>query len=111
MRIRQKIRCFLGVALLFLTVAGEAFAQLDSTVRKALDTRLAEYFEAIEFDGPGVQKGECDFLIETCLDSLMRQHVALSAYEHYRDSHVMGSEAVAIHVFDRWRASCSPCLC
>ena len=105
MRIRQKIRYFLGVVLLFLTVAGEAYAQLDSTVRKALDARLAEYFETIEFDGPGVQKGECDFLIETCLDSLMRQHVALSAYEHYRDSHVMGSEAVAIHVFDRWIAS------
>ena len=102
---RQKIRYLLGVVLLFLMVAGETYAQLDSTVRKALDARLAEYFEAIEFDGPGVQKGECDFLIETCLDSLMRQHVALSAYEHYRDSHVMGSEAVAIHVFDRWIAS------
>ena len=105
MRIRQKIRCFLGVALLFLTVAGEASAQLDSTVRKALDTRLAEYFEAIRFEGAEVQKGECDFLIDTCMDSLMRQHVAISAYEHYRDSHVMGSEAVAIHVFDKWIAS------
>lgn len=76
--------------------------QLDSTVRKALDARLDEYFAAIEREGTDVQKGECDFLIETCTDSLMRQHVALSAYEHYRDSKVMGSEAVAIHVFDRW---------
>lgn len=76
--------------------------QLDSTVKVALDTRLAEYFAAIERAGTEVQKGECDFLIETCTDSLMRQHVALSAYEHYRDSKVMGSEAVAIHVFDTW---------
>ena len=75
---------------------------LDSTVRVALDTRLAEYFAAIERAGTDVQKGECDFLIETCTDSLMRQHVALTAYEHYRDSKVMGSEAVAIHVFDTW---------
>lgn len=75
---------------------------LDSTVRAALDTRLAEYFAAIERAGTDVQKGECDFLIETCTDSLMRQHVALSAYEHYRDSKVMGSESVAIHIFDNW---------
>ena len=75
---------------------------LDSTVKVALDTRLAEYFAAIERAGTDVQKGECDFLIETCTDSLMRQHVALSAYEHYRDSKVMGSESVAIHIFDNW---------
>lgn len=99
---RQKIRCLVGVVLLFLTVAADAFAQLDSTVRAALDKRLSEYFAAIEFEGPETQKGECDFLIDTCVDSLMRQHVALSAYEHYRDSKVMGAEAVAIHVFDKW---------
>lgn len=91
-----------GVLLLFLTVATDAFAQLDSTVRNALDRRLEEYFRAIVFEGPETQKGECDFLIETCTDSLMRQYVALSAYEHYRDSKVMGAEAVAIHVFDTW---------
>lgn len=99
---RQKIRHLAGVVLLFLTVAADAFAQLDSTVRAALDKRLSEYFAAIEFEGPETQKGECDFLIDTCVDSLMRQHVALSAYEHYRDSKVMGAEAVAIHVFDKW---------
>lgn len=99
---RQKIRYLVGVVLLFLTVAADAFAQLDSTVRAALDERLSEYFAAIEFEGPETQKGECDFLIDTCVDSLMRQHVALSAYEHYRDSKVMGAEAVAIHVFDKW---------
>ena len=78
---------------------------LDSTVRMALDRRLAEYFAAIEKEGVRIQKGECDFLIESCTDSLMRQHVALTAYEHYRDSEVMGSEAVAIYIFDNWIAS------
>ena len=78
--------------------------ELDSTVRVALDKKLAEYFAEIEREGVEVQKGECDFLIETCTDSLMRQHVALTVYDHYRDSKVMGSEAVAIHVFDRWIA-------
>ncbi|MBR5835884.1 MAG: redoxin domain-containing protein [Bacteroidales bacterium] len=79
--------------------------QLDSAVRVALDRRLTEYFAAIEREGAQVQKGECDFLIETCSDSLMRQHVALTVYEHYRDSKVMGSESVAIHVFDKWIGS------
>ena len=78
---------------------------LDSTVAARIDERLAEYFAAIEREGTEVQKGECDFLIETCTDSLMRQHVALAVYGHYMDSKVMGSEAVAIHVFDKWFAS------
>ena len=102
------------VLLLLTMVAGESYAychserseeSLDSTVRVALDNRLAEYFQAIEREGVQVQKGECDFLIDSCADSLMRQHVALTAYEHYRDSQVMGSEAVAIHIFDTWFAS------
>lgn len=91
------------ITVSFLLMTGSMCAQqLDSTVRIALDSRLAEYFSAIERAGTDVQKGECDFLIETCTDSLMRQHVAVSVYEHYRDSKVMGSEAVAIHVFDTW---------
>ena len=92
--------------LLMMAGVGNVCAQqLDSSVRVALDGRLAEYFAAIERAGADVQKGECDFLIETCTDSLMRQHVAISAYEHYRDSKVMGAEAVAIHVFDNWFGS------
>ena len=78
---------------------------LDSTVAARLDERLAEYFAAIEREGTEIQKGECDFLIETCTDSLMRQYVALAVYAHYMDSKVMGVEAVAIHVFDKWFAS------
>ena len=94
------------VALLMMVAGGAAVCaqELDSAVRVALDTKLAEYFMAIEREGTDVQKGECDFLIETCTDSLMRQHVALAIYDHYRDSKVMGSEAVAIHVFDTWIA-------
>ena len=92
------------VVMLVMTAGGIGAQELDSAVRVALDRKLAEYFAAIEREGVDVQKGECDFLIETCTDSLMRQHVALTVYDHYRDSKVMGSEAVAIHVFDRWIA-------
>ena len=98
----SKIKAFL-IALLLMAGVGEMCAQqLDSVVREALDKRLSEYFSAIEREGTDVQKGECDFLIESCSDSLMRQHVAMRAYEHYRDSKVMGSESVAVHVFDQW---------
>lgn len=93
-------------ALLIFTAVGEIRAQqLDTTVRNALDAKLTEYFAAIEREGTDVQKEECDFLIETCKDSLMRQHVAVSIYDHYISSKVMGAEAVAIHVFDKWFAS------
>ena len=106
----RKLLKILLVTLLVMA-AGDAYAfchseqseeSLDSVVRVALDRKLAEYFSAIEREGVQVQKGECDFLIESCADSLMRQHVALAAYEHYRDSKVMGSEAVAIYIFDSW---------
>lgn len=91
--------------LLVVAVSGEAYAQLDSTVREALDKKLSEYFAAIDRAGTDVQKEECDFLIETCTDSLMRQHVALTVYDHYVSSKVMGAEAVAVHIFDKWFAT------
>ena len=45
---------------------------------------------------------ECDFLIGSCTDSLVRQFVALKAYGQYLDSPVMGDEAVAIYLLDKW---------
>lgn len=71
----------------------------------SLDERLEEYFDAIKREGIEVQKAECDFLIETCTDPVIKQHVAQTVYDHYRDSKIMGAEAVAIHIFDKWFAS------
>ena len=104
--VKEKFIGFL-IGLLFCFIGMQAVyaQQLDPTVREALDIRLKEYFSAIQREGIDVQKGECDFLIETCTDSLMRQHVAQSVYEHYVSSPVMGAEAVAIYVFDKWFAS------
>lgn len=79
--------------------------ELDSLKRKALSVKLDEYFAAIEGEGTDVQKGEADFLIESGSDSLVRQFIALKIYDHYLNSPVMGSEAVAVHVFDRWFSS------
>ena len=76
--------------------------QLDSAKRVLLDGKLAEYTAAIEKEGVQVQKEECDFLIGSSTDSLVRQYVALRLYDHYVSSQVMGAEAVAIHIFDTW---------
>ena len=76
--------------------------QLDSAKRALLDEKLAEYTAAIEREGVQVQKEECDFLIGSSADSLVRQYVALRLYDHYMSSKVMGAEAVAIHIFDTW---------
>lgn len=81
---------------------GEGRVQLDSAVRVALTEKLTEYFEAISREPAQVQMGECDFLIESSDDSLIRTHIAQTIYGHYIDSPVMGAEAVAIHVYDKW---------
>ena len=81
---------------------GEGVVQLDSAVRAALTGKLAEYFEAISREPVDVQMGECDFLIESSEDSLIRAHIAQTIYDHYVDNPVMGAEAVAIHVYDKW---------
>jgi hypothetical protein len=41
-------------------------------------------------------------MIEAATDSLVRQAVALRVYDHYLGSPVMGTEAVAIHIYDKW---------
>jgi hypothetical protein len=76
--------------------------ELDSLTQKALSEKLSEYYLAMEREGTDVQKQECDFLIDAATDSLVRQYVALDIYDHYMNSPVMGSEAVAIHVLDNW---------
>ena len=68
----------------------------------ALGERLQEYYKAIERESPDVQMGECDFLIESTSDSLLRQFIALDIYRHYLDSPVMGAENVAVYVYDKW---------
>ena len=76
--------------------------QLDSLTKAGLSDKLDEYFDAIKALDVDVQKEEADFLIESTSDSLVRQFVAVKVYDHYLGSPVMGAEAVAIHVLDKW---------
>lgn len=96
----KKIIIILSVVL---TAAYAASAQqLDSLTRVRLSDKLEEYFEAIMALDVEAQKQEADFLIKTAQDSLVRQYVAVRVYDHYLSSPVMGAEAVAIHVLDKW---------
>lgn len=94
------IGLFLGL-LLSLPCAG----QVDSTRLKDLDKRLERYFQILEPESVGVKSKECDLLIDSAKDSLLRQHIALKAYEHYLNSALMGDEGVAVHLTDTWFAS------
>ena len=69
---------------------------------EALGTKLEEYFAALAGDPVAVQNAECDFLIESCKDSLTRQYVALKIYDHYLRSKIMGEDGVAVHIADTW---------
>ena len=75
---------------------------LDSAVVAALDSRLDEYFAALEREPVQVKIGECDFMLESCADPLVKQYVAVRIYDHFLGSKVMGDEAVAVHMVDDW---------
>lgn len=87
--------------LLGLTLSAQS---TDSSKFAALGLKLAEYYDAMERESLSVQQQECDFLIETATDPVIRQYIAQNIYEHYSASPVMGAENVAVHVFDKWFA-------
>ena len=78
-------------------------AQVDSTSLSKLSSMLEEYYEAMLFEDNSVKEEECDYLIETCTDSLLRSFVANSILEHYmNEPKLMGEEAVAIYLYEKW---------
>lgn len=71
---------------------------------RTLDSLLVQFYDAL-LPAPVEDKiVEFDRLIESCRDSLTRQHVALAIFDHYKESKLMGEEEVAVHVYDRWFA-------
>ena len=76
--------------------------QPDSAKMAALNLKLDEYLRAISNESLEVQKQECDFIIESTSDSLVRTMVARRLLSNYMDSPLMGAESVAIHLLDKW---------
>ncbi len=103
----MKRTAFIVAALLFSV---SAFAQeLDSLEfdrYRGLDSLLTQFYYTLEREDPEVKGVEFDGLIESCKDSLTRQHVTLQIFDHYRYSRLMGDETVAVHIFDNWLANC-----
>lgn len=100
------MRRLLAILCLSLLLPSALRAQetsaLDSTALRKLTVMLDEYVAALETEPLPTKMAECDYIIDTCKDSLLRQEVCLRLYNHYLDSKVMGDEGVAIHIFDRW---------
>ena len=96
---------FISFFILWLLPSLRCAGQIDSTRLAALDERLEEYFRTLEPERIEVKNKECDLLIDSASDSLLRRHIALKIYDHYLMSPVMGDEAVAIHLTDTWFAT------
>ncbi len=96
---------FISFFILWLLPSLRCAGQIDSTRLAALDERLEEYFRTLEPERIEVKNKECDLLIDSASDSLLRRHIALKIYDHYLESPVMGDEAVAIHLTDTWFAT------
>ena len=90
----RKVLLALAGFLLALTLSAQSYEELGA--------KLEEYFTALAGESPEVQNAECDFLIEQCRDSAVRQYVALRIYDHYLQSKIMGDDAVAVHVAEKW---------
>ena len=74
--------------------AERGFAQIDSL--------LDRYVLAIQPSTTDDKMHETDFMISAAADSATRQHIALKLFDYYKEAPVMGDEAVAIHIYDRW---------
>lgn len=96
------MRKFAAILLYLLFCGLELTAQVDTAKIRELDARLERYFSLLETEPLEVKITECDALIEAASDKDLRQRIALKAYNHYLNSSLMGDEAVAIHLTDRW---------
>lgn len=90
-------RLLAGILLGLLTLAVRAQEPYPQ-----LGAKLEEYFVALLGESAEVQSRECDYLISSTQDSLVRQYVALKIYDHYLQSRVMGDDAVAVHIAQKW---------
>lgn len=94
--------CVIVLAICLQGLSFMASAQVDSTVLESLDKRLDEYFQTMEAESADFKSSECDILISSASSAELKQHIAQRAYWHYQYSKLMGDEAVAVHIADRW---------
>lgn len=84
--------------ILSLVLSLAAAAQNDARLTAILD----DFVATLQTRGLDEKAVECDRMIASCSDSTVRQKVTVGLFERYRDSALMGDEAVAIHIYDSW---------
>lgn len=89
-------------ALISITVLLLACSVAKAQDYKELDSLLNVYTSAMQQESVETKNQEVDFMISAARDSLVQQHIALSLFDHYRESPLMGEEAVAVHIYDNW---------
>lgn len=97
MRIRGTISSFVFSIATTLVVHAEP---VDSVIFHKLDNYLQEV------DKLAIPSAceECNFIIASVPDSILRNHVAEHVYRHFRKSKFMGAENVAVYIYDKWFA-------
>lgn len=91
------------LSIILLALATRFAAAQDSTMVK-LDSLIDNYLSFIMPESVEAKQAECDFLIGSVSDSLMRQRIACRLFDKFKDSRVMGDETVAVYVWDKWFA-------
>lgn len=96
------------LALLMFLPASFGFGQIqgpvqvDSAALQKLNGMVQRYTDAIAGESLDSKQQECDFLITSVTDTLLRTHIANRLYDIYKSSEVMGEEQVAIYLWDNW---------
>lgn len=101
----RRIALILTALALSLSAFSQEVDSLEFERYSGLDSLLTQFYTSLELEDCDVKSEQFDGLIDLCRDSLTRQHVTLQIFDHYSHSRVMGEEAVAIHIFDKWIAS------
>ena len=100
---KKALICIFAVLTAFYAGAASPPERQGSTsLRDKVLEQMDAYLEAMDHMGIKDAEEEVDFMISCVQDSSLRNDVAEKAYWHFRDSKVMGSENVAVHIFDRW---------
>lgn len=89
----------------FVSFADEHDFLADSSGRSALRKALYSELDAISATPFSSQMEGVDRIINFTEDSVMRRFLAVSMYDYYLNSKIMGAESVAVHIIDKWFAS------
>lgn len=95
------------VTALLLASCGVMTPKQDKQAKTPEDnlfSRQDEYLSAIDRLSIPAACLEVDAMISSVQDSVLRDSVAVRSYRHFRNSKVMGSENVAVHIYDAWFA-------